>query len=111
MSDPNWPAWACPEHRVALDEEADELVCPRAHSFPRVDGVARFVEGATYADAFGTQWNAYRLAQLDSHTNTSISRLSAGDSPRIARTHPCWTGWCLGSTRTCRLRTASIDGE
>ena len=72
--DVNWPTWACPEHKLELDDRGDELVCERSHSYPRAGGIARFIHGTTYADAFGAQWNAYRLAQLDSYTGTTISR-------------------------------------
>jgi 2-polyprenyl-3-methyl-5-hydroxy-6-metoxy-1,4-benzoquinol methylase len=29
---------------------------------------------SNYADAFGEQWNQYRMTQLDSYTNTTISK-------------------------------------
>jgi len=35
----------------------------------------------------------------------------AGESPCITRTQRCWTGWCFGSTSTCKLSTASSRGE
>lgn len=38
------------------------------------DGILRFVDGHTYADAFGAQWKRYRRTQLDSFTQTTISR-------------------------------------
>jgi len=33
--------------------------------FPVIDGVARFVDAANYADSFGFQWQRYRRTQLD----------------------------------------------
>ena len=40
---------------------------------PIVEGIPRFVEGPTYADAFGMQWNAFRSTQLDSRTGRRLS--------------------------------------
>lgn len=42
--------------------------------YPIVRGIPRFVEGETYAETFGMQWNAYRDFQLDSSTGASHSR-------------------------------------
>lgn len=74
MTQPDWPAWHCPEHREPLVAEGDSLSCPRGDSFPIRGGIPRFVSGKNYADAFGAQWNRYRLSQLDSHTGSPISR-------------------------------------
>jgi 2-polyprenyl-3-methyl-5-hydroxy-6-metoxy-1,4-benzoquinol methylase len=68
-----WPPWRCPEHHEALDERGDCLVCPAGEAFPVRDGIPRFVPARSYADAFGTQWQRYRLTQLDSHTGVRIS--------------------------------------
>ena len=40
---------------------------------PIVEGIPRFVQGPTYADAFGMQWNAFRSTQLDSRTGRRLS--------------------------------------
>ena len=56
---------------------ADELRCACAHAFPVRGGVARFVDDDGYADAFGRQWNRFRLTQLDSHTRLELSRQRA----------------------------------
>lgn len=42
--------------------------------YPIVRGIPRFVEGETYAETFGMQWNAYRDFQLDSSTGATHSR-------------------------------------
>jgi len=40
------------------------------------NGIPRLVPGKTsYADAFGDQWNRWRLTQLDSYTGVPISRM------------------------------------
>ena len=71
------PPWHCPVHKTILHLIDDELECATGHAFPVVDGVARFVDGPTYADAFGEQWNRYRLTQLDSYRNTNHSAVRA----------------------------------
>ena len=53
-------------------------------SYPIVDGVPRFVEGATYADSFGMQWNRFREVQIDSATGQR-------DSERRFDTETRWT--------------------
>ncbi|MDQ3648281.1 MAG: class I SAM-dependent methyltransferase [Actinomycetota bacterium] len=70
----DWPPWNCPAHLIPLSEEPDRLVCPTGHAFPVRAAIPRFVGSSTYADAFGAQWNRYRVTQLDSHTGTTISR-------------------------------------
>lgn len=85
------PELRCPAHAVPLEadgaarvEDAAELRCPHGCSFAVRAGIPRFVPGASYADGFGLQWNAYRRTQLDSQTGTTISR------DRLAR--------CLGGS-------------
>ena len=70
----DWPGFTCPEHGAALTSEGESLSCPGGHAFPVVGGIPRFVDRSNYAEAFGTQWNRYPRTQLDSHTNTTISR-------------------------------------
>jgi len=55
-------------------ETALALVCSEGCRVPVINGIPRFVEQTSYADAFGIQWNAFRKTQLDSHTGTTISR-------------------------------------
>ena len=68
----SWPEWHCPVHQTPI--ENDILLCPGGHSFPRTNGIPRFVPKASYSCAFGAQWKKYRLTQLDSYTGTTISR-------------------------------------
>lgn len=68
-----WPAYNCPEHHEPLGDEGSSLRCSRGHSFDIVRQIPRFVPATSYADAFGAQWNRYRLTQLDSHTGVDIT--------------------------------------
>jgi SAM-dependent methyltransferase len=68
-----WPEWHCQAHRKRFEDRGDTLVCSEGHSFPRRNGIPRFVTNSNYADTFGEQWKKYRLTQLDSHTGTTIS--------------------------------------
>ncbi len=78
-----WQKWVCPKHGDFLSEKNDSLVCPKGEHFRIINNIPRFVPKTSYADAFGEQWNRYRLTQLDSYTGTKISRdrvrLSLGD--------------------------------
>jgi SAM-dependent methyltransferase len=68
-----WPEWRCPDGCSDVRDGGDYLMCERGHRFPVVGGIPRFVEGGTYADAFGEQWKRFRQTQLDSHTRTTVS--------------------------------------
>src|SRR3954453_10172991 len=68
-----WPPWRCPEHMLELDHADGMLACPAGEVYPVVAGIPRFVVDQGYAEAFGAQWNHYRLTQLDSHTGATIS--------------------------------------
>jgi SAM-dependent methyltransferase len=65
----------CPAHRVPLTKASDDsnYACPSGCNYRIVNSVPRFVPDDLYASSFGLQWNAYRTAQLDSHTKLSIS--------------------------------------
>ncbi len=78
----SWPGWYCPVHGSLLSSQPDHLSCSGGHAFEVVQGIPRFISGHNYADHFGTQWNKYRLTQLDSYTGKPIT------SDRIRR--------CLG---------------
>ncbi len=69
-----WPALACPNDGLPLEQKANGLICSGGHQFPIVAGIPRFVPATTYADHFGEQWKRYRLTQLDSYTGVPISR-------------------------------------
>lgn len=69
----SFPPFACPEHAEPLASDDQRLRCPRGCVFEIVRGIPRFVPSTSYADAFGTQWNRYRVTQLDSHTGVDIT--------------------------------------
>jgi 2-polyprenyl-3-methyl-5-hydroxy-6-metoxy-1,4-benzoquinol methylase len=72
---PGFPPLVCPDHREPLVRGADRLRCPRGHEFAIFRGIPRIiVSDGFYTDAFGIQWNQYKLTQLDSYTGTTISR-------------------------------------
>lgn len=50
-----------------------ELTCARAHAFPVVQGIPRFVETGVHA-SFALQWTRFWDVQLDSRNGTSLSR-------------------------------------
>ncbi len=55
--------------------ESGSLVSDKTgKEYPIVRGIPRFVEGATYADSFGMQWNKFRGSQVDSITGHDHSR-------------------------------------
>ena len=68
------PALVCPADRLPLDDLGDALACANGHRYATRLGIPRIVVSESgYADAFGEQWNRYRLTQLDSYTGTTIS--------------------------------------
>lgn len=42
-------------------------------TFRILRGIPRFVEGETYSDSFGMQWNRFRTSQLDSQNGSHLS--------------------------------------
>src|SRR5258706_6369502 len=86
--------WYCPTHQTALTDAGDALLCNAGCSYPRRDGIPRFVSSENYSAAFGSQWKKYRLTQLDSHTLVPISR------NRLAR--------CFGSELWSDLRDKQV---
>ena len=44
------------------------------NTYPIIDGIPRFVFSSNYSDSFGFQWNKFRQTQLDSFTNTDITK-------------------------------------
>jgi 2-polyprenyl-3-methyl-5-hydroxy-6-metoxy-1,4-benzoquinol methylase len=70
----SWLKYCDPKNLEELNEEELFIVNKtREQSYPIVDKIPRFVSNENYADAFGFQWNRYRLTQLDSYTKTKIS--------------------------------------
>lgn len=72
----SFPQIVCPADGLALlHRENGEILCTQGHTYRVMRGIPRLVESENnYADAFGEQWRHYRRTQLDSYTNTTISR-------------------------------------
>jgi 2-polyprenyl-3-methyl-5-hydroxy-6-metoxy-1,4-benzoquinol methylase/uncharacterized protein YbaR (Trm112 family) len=63
------------DRREGADIASGELISEETgRRFPIVRGIPRFVEGSTYTDSFGLQWNRYRSVQLDSINGRTYSR-------------------------------------
>lgn len=69
----DWPAFCCPVHQKDLQTSEEGFYCNHGHKFPVLQGIPRFVNHNTYADAFGVQWKRYRLTQLDSFSGVPIT--------------------------------------
>jgi 2-polyprenyl-3-methyl-5-hydroxy-6-metoxy-1,4-benzoquinol methylase len=73
MSD--FPAAVCPVEHAPLSAQGSELVCPSGHRYEVRNGIPRLLAPeSNYAEAFGAQWQHYRITQLDSHTGTHLTR-------------------------------------
>jgi SAM-dependent methyltransferase len=74
------PTTLAPLRLTATRSEGDHVIEGRLTSsatgkiFPIVRGIPRFVEGATYTDSFGLQWNHFREVQVDSNTGRTHSQ-------------------------------------
>jgi len=70
-----FPEIVCPVDGLFLQEGAGALACANGHVYVVECEIPRIViGGGGYTDAFGEQWNTYRLTQLDSYTGSTISR-------------------------------------
>lgn len=70
-----FPLLVCPIDHLPLEEVAGGLTCTAGHKYQTRLGISRLLTAeSNYADAFGEQWNQYRITQLDSYTNTTISK-------------------------------------
>jgi SAM-dependent methyltransferase len=70
-----WPEIICPEDNLHLIHTEHEMKCPRNHGWKIHLGIPRMVSPlSNYTDAFGLQWKTYRRTQLDSYTDTTMSR-------------------------------------
>lgn len=81
-----WPELVCPSDGQRLAVCQDALVCPSNHRWRIESSIPRMVPERNYADAFGVQWKTYRRTQLDSYTNTTLSR----DRARRCLGNECW---------------------
>ena len=72
--------------------EEGQLVAPDGKRYPIVRGIPRFVEGDTYAESFGMQWNHFREVQLDSdgHQGQSWQRFEAEAGWSVADLEGKW---------------------
>ncbi len=66
-----------PKTGESLAENNGKLITPSGKEVPVVRDIPRFVPQDNYASAFGLQWKAFRLTQLDSanQSNVSLERL------------------------------------
>ena len=75
----------CPACAGALGQQPAGLSCSGCgRSFPRVNGVVRFVKAQQYAGSFGFQWHKYARTQLDnehSHESETDFRQKTGFRP------------------------------
>ena len=70
-----FPELVCPEDQQPLGAREEAFECANGHRFEVEADVPQVVlSRADYLDAFGVQWNRYRLTQLDSYTGTTITR-------------------------------------
>jgi 2-polyprenyl-3-methyl-5-hydroxy-6-metoxy-1,4-benzoquinol methylase len=72
----SFPEMVCPLDLLALAASApNELACRQGHRYPIRSGIPRLLAPErNYAEAFGAQWQHYRITQLDSYTKTRLSR-------------------------------------
>jgi 2-polyprenyl-3-methyl-5-hydroxy-6-metoxy-1,4-benzoquinol methylase len=71
----DFPPMICPLDGGPLSAQSADLTCAAGHRFDVREGIPRLLEAASnYAEAFGAQWNHYRVTQLDSYTKTSLTR-------------------------------------
>lgn len=65
----------CPVDYSPLRIEDNLLKCGDSHTYSLKNEIPRVLVSKTqYADAFGDQWNKYRVTQLDSYTKTTITK-------------------------------------
>lgn len=71
----SFPTLVCPVDHAALTDEGGVLQCGAGHRYQVRGDIPRLLKSeSTYADAFGEQWQVYRITQLDSYTKTDISK-------------------------------------
>jgi 2-polyprenyl-3-methyl-5-hydroxy-6-metoxy-1,4-benzoquinol methylase len=71
----DFPAAVCPVEHAPLGAQGDEIVCPSGHRYPVRNAIPRLLAPeSNYAEAFGAQWQHYRITQLDSYTGTNLTR-------------------------------------
>ena len=75
-SSTDFPPLVCPQDRGALSAvEGPQLACAAGHRYEVRADIPRMVPPENnYAEAFGLQWQQYRITQLDSYTKTNLTR-------------------------------------
>jgi len=59
----------CIKCQGRLNEGEEAIQCTQCGaSYPRVNGIVRFVDSSNYADSFGFQWQFYSKTQLDTQS-------------------------------------------
>lgn len=78
--------FVCPEHGTRLTK-SNRVLIGGVRPYAIKHGIPRFVGDGNYADAFGLQWNTFKLTQFDSYTGTSItaSRLESALGHSLAQ--------------------------
>jgi 2-polyprenyl-3-methyl-5-hydroxy-6-metoxy-1,4-benzoquinol methylase len=75
ISSPDFPAMVCPVDHGALEGDGQSLSCAAGHRYEVRNGIPRLLAPeSNYAEAFGAQWQHYRVTQLDSYTGTNLTR-------------------------------------
>ena len=76
MPNSSFPTVVCPVDSLPLQGVLnDEMRCGSGHRFKVIRDIPRLLTSErNYADAFGEQWIEYRITQLDSYTQTDISK-------------------------------------
>jgi len=71
-----FPPAVCPRDLGPLGPDASGgLTCAAGHRYDVREGIPRLLDAdSNYAEAFGAQWNHYRVTQLDSYTKTPLTR-------------------------------------
>lgn len=69
--------YACPKcggGLTAADAAITVWACEQGHRYPVTNGVPRFVHDEGYSGSFGFQWQRHDTVQLDSHSQSTLSR-------------------------------------
>lgn len=59
---------------LKISKDQNYLINNNGKKYEIINNIPRFVKKDNYANSFGLQWNKFRKTQLDSHTNTTLSK-------------------------------------
>lgn len=59
---------------LKISKDKNYLIDNDGKKYEIINNIPRFVKKNNYANSFGLQWNKFRKTQLDSYTNTSLSK-------------------------------------